>query len=188
VILATWVSRKASRIASSPAPRYCRRWRQGIRNRQPPQPGGLHRNELPGFAQHVDLLCGPGGRRRHAPSLTSPVGRYRSSNWASIPSRPGSRRARRKRSAVVSQYSAASGPRRRSGAQSRVDLAQALYDQAADLQKNGVGTASTPSGQRTTPERKAKADRRRYPARNLTFGLARLLNSSRTGRLNSPTR
>jgi len=24
---------------------------------------------FPGFAQHVDLLCGPGGRRRHRPGL-----------------------------------------------------------------------------------------------------------------------
>ena len=45
---------------------------------------------------------------------------------------------------VVSQYL---GSQRAAAdvqaAQSRVDLAQALYDQAADLQKNGVGTAST---------------------------------------------
>jgi outer membrane protein len=42
---------------------------------------------------------------------------------------------------VVSQYL---GSQRAAAdveaAQSRVDLAQALYDQAADLQKNGVGT------------------------------------------------
>ena len=61
---------------------------------------------------------------------------------------------------VVSQYL---GSQRAAAdvqaAQSRVDLAQALYDQAADLQKNGVGTGHRyPARQRRAAERKAAPD------------------------------
>ena len=79
---------------------------------------------------------------------------------------------------VVSQYLGAL----RAGAavvaaQSRVDLAQALYDQASDLQKNGVGTGlGHAARQRGTAERKAAPHRGADAGGGRHYGLVRLLN------------
>src|SRR5271157_3637477 len=99
---------------------------------------------FPGFAQHV----GPFYVAQAGVGFTAPVfdltlwRRYRSSQLG-IDSVRAQEVGVREESVllVVSQYL---GSQRAAAdvqaAQSRVDLAQALYDQAADLQKNGVGT------------------------------------------------
>ena len=68
--------------------------------------------------------------------------RYRASQWSIDSSRAQETTVREESvMLVVSQYL---GSQRAAAdveaARSRVDLAQAIYDQAADLQKNGVGT------------------------------------------------
>jgi outer membrane protein len=79
---------------------------------------------------------------------------------------------------VVSQYLGA----QRAGAevqaaQSRVDLAQALYDQAADLQKNGVGTGiDTLRANVELQNEKQRTIAARTQLQTALFGLARLLN------------
>jgi outer membrane protein TolC len=99
---------------------------------------------FPGFAQHV----GPFYVVQAGVGVTAPVfdltlwRRYRSSRLG-VDSVRAQEVGVREESVllVVSQYL---GSQRAAAdvqaAQSRVDLAQALYDQAADLQKNGVGT------------------------------------------------
>jgi outer membrane protein TolC len=99
---------------------------------------------FPGFAQHV----GPFYVIQAGVGVTAPVfdltlwRRYRSSQLG-VDSVRAQEVSVREESVllVVSQYL---GSQRAAAdvqaAQSRVDLAQALYDQAADLQKNGVGT------------------------------------------------
>ncbi len=62
-------------------------------------------------------------------------------------------------------------------AQSRVDLAQALYDQAADLQKNGVGTGiDTLRSNVQLQNEKQRLIVARTQLETSLFGLARLLN------------
>ena len=74
--------------------------------------------------------------------------------------------------------SAASGPRPTlQAAQSRVDLAQALYDQAADLQKNGVGTGiDTLRANVQLQNEKQRLIVARTQLETSLYGLARLLN------------
>jgi outer membrane protein TolC len=79
---------------------------------------------------------------------------------------------------VVSQYL---GSQRAAAdvqaAQSRVDLAQALYDQAADLQKNGVGTGiDTLRANVQLQNEKQRSIVARTQLETSLFGLARLLN------------
>jgi outer membrane protein TolC len=79
---------------------------------------------------------------------------------------------------VVSQYL---GSQRAAAdvqaAQSRVDLAQALYDQAADLQKNGVGTGiDTLRANVQLQNEKQRLIVARTQLETSLFGLARLLN------------
>jgi outer membrane protein len=99
---------------------------------------------FPGFAQHV----GPYYVSQAGVGFTASIfdltlwHRYRSSQMAVNGSRAQEQTVREESVIlVVSQYL---GSQRAAAdvqaAQSRVDLAQALYDQAADLQKNGVGT------------------------------------------------
>jgi outer membrane protein len=62
-------------------------------------------------------------------------------------------------------------------AQSRVDLAQALYDQAADLQKNGVGTGlDTLRANVELQNEKQRLIEAQTQEKVALFGLARLLN------------
>jgi outer membrane protein TolC len=79
---------------------------------------------------------------------------------------------------VVSQY--LGGQRAAadvSAAQSRVDLAQALYNQAADLQKNGVGTGiDTLRSNVELQNEKQRLIVARTGLDTALFGLARLLN------------
>lgn len=79
---------------------------------------------------------------------------------------------------VVSQYL---GSLRASAdvkaAQSRVDLAQALYDQAADLQKNGVGTGiDTLRANVELQNERQRLIEARTQLQTALFGLAQLLN------------
>jgi outer membrane protein len=79
---------------------------------------------------------------------------------------------------VVSQYL---GSQRAAAdvqaAQSRVDLAQALYDQAADLQKNGVGTGiDTLRANVQLQNEKQRLIVARTELETTLFGLSRLLN------------
>jgi outer membrane protein len=79
---------------------------------------------------------------------------------------------------VVSQYL---GSQRAtadvSAAQSRVDLAQALYDQASDLQKNGVGTGiDTLRANVQLQNEKQRLIVARTQLETSLFGLSRLLN------------
>ena len=99
---------------------------------------------IPGFTQHA----GPYWEFQSGVSFGAPVfdltlwRRYRASQSALGATQAGETTAREQSVIlVVSQYL---GSQRAAAevqaAQSRVDLAQALYDQAGDLQKNGVGT------------------------------------------------
>jgi outer membrane protein TolC len=99
---------------------------------------------FPGFTQHI----GPFEVFQTGVGFKAPLfdltlwRRYQGSKLGVDASRAEERTAREESVLlVVSQYL---GTQRAlaevSAAQSRVDLAQALYDQAADLQKNGVGT------------------------------------------------
>src|SRR5215470_908694 len=100
--------------------------------------------EIPGFPQHI----GPINIFNAGPTFGMPVfdlnlwNRYRSARAGANASRENSLSTREQVILlVVSQYI---GTLRAmatvEAAQSRVELAQALYDQAADLQKEGVGT------------------------------------------------
>jgi outer membrane protein TolC len=99
---------------------------------------------FPGFAEHVGpFYVAQGGVGFAAPVFDLTLWRrYRSSRMG-VDSVRAQEMSVREESVllVVSQYL---GSQRAAAdvqaAQSRVDLAQALYDQAADLQKNGVGT------------------------------------------------
>ena len=99
---------------------------------------------IPGFAQHI----GPYRYEQVGVGFTADVldltlwRRYRASQ-AGIESSRAQETTVREDSVmlVVSQYLGSQrGAAEVEAARSRVDLAQALYDQAADLQKNGVGT------------------------------------------------
>ena len=71
-----------------------------------------------------------------------------------------------------------------------MDLAQALYDQAADLQKNGVGTGiDTLRANVQLQNEKQRLISRQTQLETSLFGLARLLNvDPRRSRSSWPTR
>ena len=136
---------------------------------------------IPGFPQHV----GPFWVSQAGVGFTAPVfdltlwRRYRSSQ-ANIDASRAEEISTREESVllVVSQYL---GSQRASAdvqaAQSRVDLAQALYNQAADLQRNGVGTGidTLRANVQLQNERQRLIVARTQLDTSL-FGLARLLN------------
>ncbi len=136
---------------------------------------------FPGFPQHV----GPYEVFQAGVGINAPVfdltlwRRYRSSQLGIDAGRAQETTAREESvMLVVSQYL---GSQRAAAdvqaAQSRVDLAQALYDQAADLQKNGVGTGIDTL--RANVELQNEKQRLIVATTQLEtslFGLARLLN------------
>src|ERR1039457_1279806 len=150
---------------------------------------GVHRfniepafgSKFPGLAEHA----GPFWVFQGGLGFTAPVfdltlwNRYRSSQMGQN-SRHSQELTVREESVllVVSQYL---GSQRAAAeveaAQSRVDLAQALYDQAADLQKNGVGTGidTLRSNVQLQNERQRLIVARTQLETSL-YGLARLLN------------
>jgi len=136
---------------------------------------------FPGFTQHI----GPfeifqGGVGFNAPVFDLTLWRrYHISQIAIDSSRAQERTAREENVLlVVSQYLGAQRAMANVGAaKSRVDLAQALYDQAADLQKNGVGTGIDTL--RANVELQNETQRRITAQTDLDtslFGLGRLLS------------
>ena len=136
---------------------------------------------FPGFAQHV----GPFEVAQAGVGVTAPVfdltlwRRYRSSQLG-VDSVRAQEVSVREESVllVVSQYL---GSQRAAAdvqaAQSRVDLAQALYDQAADLQKNGVGTGiDTLRSNVQLQNEKQRLIVASTQLQTSLYGLARLLN------------
>uniref|UniRef100_Q01NG6 Outer membrane efflux protein n=1 Tax=Solibacter usitatus (strain Ellin6076) TaxID=234267 RepID=Q01NG6_SOLUE len=136
---------------------------------------------FPGFSQHV----GPYRYEQAGVNLQAPVfdltlwRRYRASVVGIETSRIQELGVREESVLlVVSQYL---GSQRAAAdvqaAQSRVDLAQALYDQAADLQKNGVGTGiDTLRANVQLQNEKQRQIVARTQLETSLFGLARLLN------------
>jgi outer membrane protein TolC len=136
---------------------------------------------IPGFAQHV----GPYRYEQFGPSFKADVldltlwRRYRASQSGVESSRAQEVTAREESVLlVVSQYL---GSQRAAAdieaARSRVDLAQALYDQAADLQKNGVGTGiDTLRSNVQLQNEKQRLIVARTQLETALYGLARLLN------------
>jgi outer membrane protein TolC len=159
-----------------------------------PQAGGnvseiVHRVNLeaslglgfPGLPQHV----GPWETFQAGVSVGAPIfdltlwERYRSSRLGVDANRAQETGAREDSVLlVVSQY--LGGQRAAAdaeAAQSRVDLAQALYNQAADLQKNGVGTGiDTLRSNVELQNEKQRLIVSRTELDTALFGLARLLN------------
>ncbi len=137
---------------------------------------------FPGFPQHV----GPFDVFQGGASINVPVfdltlwRRYRSSEIGIQASRAEELAAREESVLlVVSQYL---GSQRAAAdiqaAQSRVDLAQALYDQAADLQKGGVGTGiDTLRANVQLQNEKQRLIVARTQLEIALYGLARLLNT-----------
>jgi outer membrane protein TolC len=136
---------------------------------------------FPGFAEHV----GPFFVAQGGVGFTAPVfdltlwGRYRSSRMG-VDSVRAQEVSVREESVllVVSQYL---GSQRAAAdvqaAQSRVELAQALYDQAADLQKNGVGTGiDTLRANVQLQNENQRLIVARTQLETSLYGLARLLN------------
>ena len=136
---------------------------------------------FPGFTQHIGpfevFQAGVGIR---APIFDLTLWRRYQGSQAGVEASRAQERTARELSVllVVSQYL---GTQRASAdvnaAQSRVDLAQALYDQAADLQKNGVGTGI--DSLRANVELQNEKQRlivSRTQLDTSLFGLARLLN------------
>jgi outer membrane protein len=136
---------------------------------------------FPGFAQHV----GPYWVNQSGVSFNAPVfdltlwRRYRASQLG-VDSFRAQETGVREESVllVVSQYL---GSQRAAAdvqaAQSRVDLAQALYNQAADLQKNGVGTGiDTLRSNVQLQNEKQRLIVARTQEETSLYGLARLLN------------
>lgn len=136
---------------------------------------------FPGFAQHV----GPyevfqGGVGFNAPVFDLTLWRrYRSTQFGIDSSRAQEMSVREESVLlVVSQYL---GSQRAAAdvqaAESRVELAQALYDQSADLQKNGVGTGiDTLRSNVQLQNEKQRLIVARTQLETSLFGLARLLN------------
>jgi len=136
---------------------------------------------FPGFPTHV----GPfevfqGGVRFTAPVFDLTLWRRYKSAQMGRDSRRDQEMTVREESVllVVSQYL---GSQRAAAdvqaAQSRVDLAQALYDQAADLQKNGVGTGiDTLRANVQLQNEKQRVIVARTQLETSLFGLSRLLN------------
>jgi outer membrane protein TolC len=136
---------------------------------------------FPGLPQHV----GPYETFQAGVSVDAPIfdltlwERYRSSRLGVEADRAQETGAREDSVLlVVSQY--LGGQRAAadvSAAQSRVDLAQALYNQAADLQKNGVGTGiDTLRSNVELQNEKQRLIVARTGLDTALFGLARLLN------------
>lgn len=136
---------------------------------------------IPGFAQHV----GPfevfqAGVGVNAPIFDLTLWRRYKSSQIGIETRRAQETSVREESVmlVVSQYL---GCQRAAAdveaAQSRVDLAQAVYDQSADLQKNGVGTGiDTLRGNVQLQNEKQRLIVARTQLETSLYGLARLLN------------
>jgi outer membrane protein len=136
---------------------------------------------FPGFAQHV----GPfevfqGGVGFNAPVFDLTLWRRYKSSQLAIESRRAEEIGVREESVmlVVSQYL---GCQRATAdvqaAQSRADLAQAVYEQSADLQKNGVGTGiDTLRGNVQLQNEKQRVIMARTQLETSLYGLARLLN------------
>jgi outer membrane protein TolC len=136
---------------------------------------------FPAFAQHV----GPYGFEQVGANFEAPVfdltlwRRYRASASAIDASRAQELNVREESVLlVVSQYL---GSQRAAAdvqaAQSRVDLAVALYNQAADLQKNGVGTGiDTLRSNVQLQNEKQRLIVARTQLETSLYGLARLLN------------
>jgi outer membrane protein len=137
--------------------------------------------KFPGFAQHVGpYWVNQGGVGFSAPIFDLTLwGRYRASQIGIASSRAQETNVREESVLlVVSQYL---GSQRAAAdvqaAQSRVDLAQALYDQAADLQKNGVGTGiDTLRANVQLQNEKQRIIVARTQLETSLYGLARLLN------------
>jgi outer membrane protein len=136
---------------------------------------------FPGFAQHA----GPFWVSQAGASFSAPIldltlwTRYRASRFAIDSSRAQQNTAREESvMLVVSQYL---GSQRAAAdvqaSESRVQLAQTLYDQAADLQKNGVGTGlDTLRANVSLQNEKQRLIVSRTQLQTSLFGLARLLN------------
>jgi outer membrane protein len=136
---------------------------------------------FPGFAQHV----GPfevfqGGVGFNAPVFDLTLWRRYKSSQLAIESRRAEEIGVREESVmlVVSQYL---GCQRATAdvqaAQSRADLAQAVYEQSADLQRNGVGTGiDTLRGNVQLQNEKQRVIMARTQLETSLYGLARLLN------------
>jgi outer membrane protein len=137
--------------------------------------------KFPGFQQHVGpFYVFQGGTMFQAPIFDLTLWRrYRSSQIGVDASRAQEITAREESVLlVVSQYL---GSQRAAAdvqaAQSRVDLAQALYNQAADLQKNGVGTGiDTLRANVQLQNEKQRLITARTQLETALFGLARLLS------------
>jgi outer membrane protein TolC len=136
---------------------------------------------FPGFPRHV----GPYWVSQAGANFSAPLfdltlwRRYKAAQYGIDASRAGEISAREESVLlVVSQYL---GSQRAAAdvqaAQSRVDLAQALFDQAADLQKNGVGTGlDTLRSNVTLQNEKQRLIVARTQLETSLFGLSRLLN------------
>ncbi len=136
---------------------------------------------FPGFAQHI----GPYEVFQVGAGVNAPIldltlwHRYRSSQMGVTAARAQELAAREQNVIlVVSQY--LGGQRAAAdvqAAQSRVDLAQALYNQAADLQKNGAGTGiDTLRANVELQNEKQRLIQSQTQLQTSLFGLARLLN------------
>ncbi len=136
---------------------------------------------FPGFAQHI----GPYEVFQAGAGFSAPVWdltlwhRYRSSKLGVEAARAQEQSAREESVIlVVSQY--LGGQRAAAdvaAAQSRVELAQTLYDQAADLQKNGAGTGiDTLRANVELQNEKQRLIQARTQLETSLFGLARLLS------------
>jgi outer membrane protein len=136
---------------------------------------------FPGFPQHVGpYYVFQGGTGFSVPIYDLTLwSRYRSSKIGIDSSRAQAMTAREESVLlVVSQYL---GSQRAAAdiaaAQSRVELAQALYDQAADLQKNGVGTGiDTLRANVQLQNEKQRLIVAQTQLETSLYGLARLLN------------
>jgi outer membrane protein len=137
--------------------------------------------QFPNFAQHVGpYWVSQGGVNFNAPLFDLTLWRrYRASQYGIEASQAGEANAREESVLlVVSQYL---GSQRAAAditaAQSRVDLAQALYNQAADLQRNGVGTGiDTLRANVTLQNEKQRLIVSRTQLETSLFALSRLLN------------
>ena len=137
--------------------------------------------KFPGFAQHVGpYWVNQGGVGYNVPVFDLTLWRRYRGSQIGIESTRAQERNIREESVllVVSQYL---GSQRAAAdvqaAQSRVDLAQALYDQAADLQKNGAGTGiDTLRANVQLQNEKQRLIVAQTQSETSLFGLARLLS------------
>ena len=136
---------------------------------------------IPGFPSISDLTA----TSRSAPASVPPSwisrcgGVIAPARPASIP--PARRKPRAREESVLLVVSQYLGSQRAAAdveaARSRVDLAQAIYDQAADLQKNGVGTGiDTLRSNVQLQNEKQRLIVARTQLETALYGLARLLN------------